>query len=110
MARHVVEPDLGGLEPTSCGAGRCLRCGRRRPGEMSVEELEREARSSRDVEQAAGLRVVTDRRLGKTTPGWVFDLSNEEADTPLSAGWQEGTVRLLEEDARASCGCGCHAL
>jgi hypothetical protein len=58
---------------------------------------------------AAGLRLVTDRRLDRgPTPEWVVDLANEKGDPILGPGWIEEAIDRLDNKARADCPCRCH--
>src|SRR5690349_15689266 len=79
-------------------------CGRRDPRTMSRCELAREAADYRRVQRAAArLRLVTDGRLNRLTPGRVMDLANEQGDPTLGALWMEETIARLDQEARSGC-------
>jgi hypothetical protein len=72
--KHKVEGHVGAVHDL-------CPCGRRDPRTLSRGELARHAADYRSVERAAArLRLVTDGRLHRPTPGAVMDLANEHGD------------------------------
>ena len=52
---------------------------------QSVSRKHRPASYNRDVQIAAAkVRVVTDKKLGETTPEWIVELSREEKSASAS--------------------------
>lgn len=87
--RHVrtelnVEDDVAPFTHDVCA------CGRRAPRTMSRLELASETKVWGRVQRsAAKLRISTDRKLGRTTPRFLFELADETGQPVLGPGWEK---------------------
>lgn len=110
MTGPGAEPTPGNEAAFSvCDPNRCHICGRRYPVTLNRAELLRAAEGYRRVQRAAArLRLVTDHRLSRITPGWCLSLAAEADGAPLPNGWVAFTITRLEEEARKRCHCSCH--
>jgi hypothetical protein len=98
-----------GSSGSACDSDRCHICGRQYPVTLSRAELLRAAAGYRQVQRAAArLRIATDQRLARITPGWCLSLAAEAEGAPLPTGWVTFTITRLEEEARKRCPCSCH--
>ncbi len=109
MAGRHAAPDTS-FEGVGFSCHDLCPCGRRDTRTLSPSDLAADAKAYRRMQRAAaGLRLVTVRRLGRDpTPEWVVELAREQGDPALGPGWLKEVNARLETEARKHCPCRCH--